>query len=147
MAPWSCSQEPVGRESGRLWPNKPDVVAVACSLLPVKCGIFCSMLLVSYGDLQPCVAPGAIWRPFSKFPPPGGALRLVICLGGLVVMTIIYLKFSGDCQKSPGYQNFGAYAFTFEASVSSDYISLSETLLELSCGGNSEAHSRRRKNV
>ena len=29
-------------------------------------------------------------------------------------MPIIYLEFSGDCQESPGYQNFGAYAFMFE---------------------------------
>ena len=33
-------------------------------------GIFCPVLLVSFGDLQPSVAPGAIWKPLSKFPPP-----------------------------------------------------------------------------
>ena len=113
----------------------------------MKCGTFCPLLLVSYGDLQPCVAPGAIWRPFSKFPPPGGALRSVNLSRWPGGDDDHLLEFSVDCQELPGYQNFGAYAFTLGVPVSSDYISLSETLLELSCGGNSEVHSRRRTNV
>ncbi len=32
------------------------------------------------------------------------------------------LESSVDCQESPGHQNFGAYAFTLRAHVSSDYI-------------------------
>ena len=98
------------------------------------------MLLVSFGDLQPCVAPGAIWRPSSKFPPPWRCLtfsHLSRWPGG---DDDHLLEFSVDCQKSPGYQNFGAYALTLGVSVSSDYISLSETLLELSCEGNSKVH-------
>ena len=80
------------------------------------------MLLVSFGDLQPCVAPGAIWRPLSKSPPPGGAL----CLANLSRWPggddDHLLESSVDCQESPGHQNFGAYAFTLRAHVSSDYI-------------------------
>ena len=85
-------------------------------------GTLCPVLLVSFGDLQPCVAPGAIWRPLSKSPPPGGAL----CLANLSRWPggddDHLLESSVDCQESPGRQNFGAYAFTLRAHVSSDYI-------------------------
>ena len=85
-------------------------------------GTLCPVLLVSFGDLQPSVAPGAIWKPLSKFPPPGGAL----CLANLSRWPggddDHLLESSVDCQESPGHQNFGAYAFTLRAHVSSDYI-------------------------
>ena len=71
----------------------------------------------------------------ASFPPPGGALRLVNLSRWPGDDDDHLLEFSVDCQELPGYQNFGAYAFTLGVPVSSDYISLSETLLELSCGG------------
>ena len=45
-------------------------------------------------------------------PPPGGALRLVNLSLWPGDDDDHLLEFSVDCQELPGYQNFGAYAFT-----------------------------------
>ena len=101
MSPWRRDKAALGRYA--------RLMLLVISWNAYHFGTLCPVLLVSFGDLQPSVAPGAIWKPLSKFPPPGGAL----CLANLSRWPggddDHLLESPVDRQRLPGHQNFGAY--------------------------------------